>query len=646
MEDGFYVYTRFKSTGAKKVLGELDSINTLATKINRKKVNLKVAVSTPSLNSLISQIQKALNDHTFKIKVTGDVAGVFGAVSAEPRTTRRRASAPKTSSEPFIRTRYTPDWIYGSGNVYGVPATNGFNPFTSAFGSGFMPQRQGITPIGGAYFSGAEYDAEYFDENNIPNWTYGGRNRKALPPPTQLVPTGAPSYYSDQRADAFYEQGDTLGFSRFRPYNGYRERPPRFARSYGEAWVDPDRHFRVKDLDEAEWKKYKEPKETRVTNGTSSLWRFLRVAVVLKALKETTKMFKMLAENGQQIMQSSSALATTAEAFSRASGTGAGMGISSSALKGSMIGLQNSLSAFSFGKGSSDTLFYLAQLGLSYGGMVGADTVSSYESIINSALSKVNSGAMTQANARYIIQNLLGESGATQFDTMMGLGVGSFDEWRERYAVATVSEETTVNLAELNAQWETLINNIKALSLALVGGENSLTTMLTRGISTINVFTSTFTESFEGFFSENGFFSSFKKSWEDAFSYMQGIYSDLLESNPGKAIIPTPFGDIMIGGRIGKYLGNIQRKNLGIIQPLVSTGNTFGDYLPSIPNIANSLRISGAEAAQYYGMTRNVGDITVNINIDGSRSPYDTARTVMNELTFKQNMLRYGAGTF
>lgn len=581
MEDGFYVYTRFKSTGSKKVLNELNEINTLATKINRKKINLKVSVSSPSLNSLISQIQTALNSHTFKIKVSGGVEGMAGIVGAS-KASRMGAGAPKQNAEPFIRTNYRPNWSYGTGNVYGVPARNDFNPFTSAFGDAWRPAEES----------------------------------------TAIVPTGAPSYYSDKRADAFYETPNPLVTSGFGRYE--RKKFP------DKNWYDVE---------------YEQLPEDEDKKNINPLWRFLKAAIVLKALKETTKLFKMLAENGQQIMQTSSALSTTAEVFSRARGTGVGMGVSASALKGSMLGLQNSLSAFSFGKGNEDTLFFLAQLGLSYGSMAGADTVGNYESIINSALSRVRSGAMAQANARYIVQNLLGEAGATQFDTMMGLGVGSFEEWRNRYQVAGAQSEAVANLADLNAQFSTLSENIKTLATNIFGA-SGFSDALRNGITATNDFIVAFNEAF----GENGsIMQAYKSAFNSAKESRNETIATVLEDNAGKGVISIFGKDIAVGGNIGHYIGNKQRDALGLSGKWFPSSPNFIGYKladASIPNIANSISISGATASQYYGMTRNAGDMTVNIRIDGSRSPYDTAKAVMNELTFKQDTLRYRAGTF
>ena len=116
-EEGFYVYARFRETGADKVISKLKQVNDLVTKINHRKI--KIHVDDKSIDNIAEKIQRKLDTYKFTININGvnmsksTVTGSAGSGgSGRANGSGSTAIVPKKPQTGWTRRPKYEDWVF------------------------------------------------------------------------------------------------------------------------------------------------------------------------------------------------------------------------------------------------------------------------------------------------------------------------------------------------------------------------------------------------------------------------------------------------------------------------------------------------------------------------------------------------------
>ena len=116
-EEGFYVYARFRETGADKVISKLKQVNDLVTKINHRKI--KIHVDDKSIDNIAEKIQRKLDTYKFTININGvnmsksTVTGSAGSGgSGRAKGSGSTAIVPKKPQTGWTRRPKYEDWVF------------------------------------------------------------------------------------------------------------------------------------------------------------------------------------------------------------------------------------------------------------------------------------------------------------------------------------------------------------------------------------------------------------------------------------------------------------------------------------------------------------------------------------------------------
>lgn len=437
MDNGFYVYAKFRETGADEVKRKLKAVKDLVDGINSATLSFKV--SKDSLDDLVKAIQAKLDANTFNIKFNGNVTATVAQGGAKAgKATAQTAPTNADLAEKYIQkhkqlspTRQATEatGFIGAGNVL-------------VWNSGLSNEQ---------YSAIEDIQRGYTEKLQKINDPLGYEKKKWLRQQELRE-------YRQQWKEE-YEWDKHLSSSKEHFYADLKMHPSNIGLgrnpliSTGNAEEGGD--------ETAEKSSY----------ALAGFGRALKSVIAFKAIEKLFKMVDSMAKYGSQIGIGAEAIGASAETVSKLSAMGVSMG--------TLTGLQSRLAGGQVGDFDSELAKFLAMLGFSYEQAYSMDAGTLFQSIVESALGKVASGEIDQKTARYMVEKILGKEGAERFDVMSLMGFSTFDEYYKHMGgIVDVSGNAAKELTTLSEAIKIFGSNLKNIGSNL-GVFDTLGTFIT-----------------------------------------------------------------------------------------------------------------------------------------------------------------------
>lgn len=615
MDNGFYVYAKFRETGADEVKRKLKAVKDLVDGINSATLSFKV--SKDSLDDLVKAIQAKLDANTFNIKFNGNVTATVaqGGAKAGKATAQPQATTAPTNAdlaEKYIQkhkqlspTRQATEatGFIGAGNVL-------------VWNSGLSNEQ---------YSAIEDIQRGYTEKLQKINDPLGYEKKKWLRQQELRE-------YRQQWKEE-YEWGKHLSSSKEHFYADLKMHPRNIGLgrnpliSTGDAGDGGDETVE------------------KSSYALAGFGKALKSVIAFKAIEKLFKMVDSMAKYGSQIGIGAEAIGASAETVSRLSAMGVSMG--------TLTGLQSRLAGGQVGDFDSELARFLAMLGFSYEQAYSMDVGTLFQSIVESALGKVASGEIDQKTARYMVEKILGKEGAERFDVMSLLGFSTFDEYYKHMGgIASISDDASKSLTDLSESITVFKNNLLPFATAL-SDTLGITDNLGNTVKTMNASISAFVDSLN---SGEGLKGAFKAGLDALVDTSRTLNeSNIQEQNAEIAETVLGFGGqgyidvfgrpIKIPGWIGKKLGEYQLKSIGVSSNNSLLNSSTDNYtIADINAFARSL-LPESSVANSFNSPMIGGDLTLNINTADNAT--DIANATVDALnTFSSRINMIGSGVY
>lgn len=585
MDNGFYVYAKFRETGADEVKRKLKAVKDLVDGINSATLSFKV--SKDSLDDLVKAIQAKLDANTFNIKFNGNVTATVaqggakaGKATAQAAPTNAQAQAAPTNAdlaEKYIQkhkqlspTRQATEatGFIGAGNVL-------------VWNSGLSNEQ---------YSAIEDIQRGYTEKLQKINDPLGYEKKKWLRQQELRE-------YRQQWKEE-YEWDKHLSSSKEHFYADLKMHPSNIGLgrnpliSTGNAGGGGD--------ETAEKSSY----------ALAGFGKALKSVIAFKAIEKLFKMVDSMAKYGSQIGIGAEAIGASAETVSKLSAMGVSMG--------TLTGLQSRLAGGQVGDFDSELAKFLAMLGFSYEQAYSMDAGTLFQSIVESALGKVASGEIDQKTARYMVEKILGKEGAERFDVMSLMGFSTFDEYYKHMGgIVDVSGDAAKELTTLSEAIKIFGSNLKNIGNNL-GVFDTLGTFITN----MNKGLVAFDETLRG-----------GGSLLDAYKAYVNAQKEIGLSN----LVNDIESDIASGTvTIGDTEVPIERASLLMPKIMVN---------PYVPDLRTFARFHMGGLEQMNALERSMigGDLTININTaDNATDIANATVDAINSFSARINMLNTG----